>query len=77
MWRFTELRQYQFVQNGKNDYLLKLNAQPNTIVRELELLNAIKDYVGDDANIRIEYVDEIPLLASGKRKQVICNYNGK
>lgn len=77
MWRFTELRQYQFVQNGKNDYLLKLNAQPNSKIREEELLYAIKDYIGDDANINVEYVDEIPLLASGKRKQVICNYNGK
>lgn len=77
MWRFTELHQYQFVQNGKNDYLLKLNAQPNSKIREEELLYAIKDYIGDDANINVEYVDEIPLLASGKRKQVICNYNGK
>ena len=76
MWRFTELRQYQFIQNGKNDYILKLNVQSGAAVRERELLDSVKDYIGDDANIAIMYVDEIPLLASGKRKQVICNYNG-
>lgn len=74
MWRFSELRQYQFIQNGENDYVLKLNAQQDAVVREKELLDAIKEYVGIDANIHLEYVDEIPLLASGKRKQVICNY---
>lgn len=76
MWRFTELRQYQFIQNGKNDYVLKLNVQSGVTVRERELLDSVKDYIGDDANITLMYVDEIPLLASGKRKQVICNYNG-
>ncbi len=74
MWRFSEMLQYQFIQNFEYDYVLKLNAQQDAVVREKELLDAIKEYVGIDANIHLEYVDEIPLLASGKRKQVICNY---
>ena len=44
------------------------------MIREQKLLDVIKNYVGFDANIILEYVEEIPLLASGKRKQVICNY---
>ena len=74
MWDFLELKQYQFIQIGKNDYVLKLNAQPGAVIREQKLLDVIKNYVGFDANIILEYVEEIPLLASGKRKQVICNY---
>lgn len=76
MWRFKELRQYQFIQNSRNLYVLKLNVFKGNAVREDEILNAIRDYVGADAKIEIEYVNEIPLLASGKRKQIICNYHG-
>lgn len=77
MWRFSELRQYQFIQNDANDYLLKINSQPDQTIRIDEMLDAIKQYVGADANIIVENVDEIPLLVSGKRKQVICNYHGQ
>ena len=77
MWRFRELRQYQFIQNDANDYLLKINSQSGQNIRIEEILEAVKQYVGADANIRVEKVDEIPLLASGKRKQVICNYHGQ
>lgn len=74
LWYYRELNQYQFVQNGENDYLLKLNIDNKSFLRENELLNDIKKYIGEDANIKIEYIDEIPLLASGKRKQVVNNY---
>ncbi len=77
MWRFGELRQYQFIQNDANDYLLKINSQSGQNIRIEEILEAVKQYVGADANIKVEKVDEIPLLASGKRKQVICNYHGQ
>ena len=74
MWRFDQVRQYQFIQNDSNDYLLKINKQKEPFPQENEILKALKMYVGSDANIQVEYVDEIPLLASGKRKQVINNY---
>lgn len=74
MWRFDQVRQYQFIQNDSNDYLLKINKQKEPFSQENEILKALKMYVGSDANIQVEYVDEIPLLASGKRKQVINNY---
>ncbi len=74
LWRFKELNQYQFIQNQQNDYLIKLNTNKNEFNRLNELLMELKKYIGQDAKISVEYVDEIPLLASGKRKQVINNY---
>lgn len=74
MWRFDQVKQYQFIQNGRNDYLLKINKQVEPFTQENAILDALKGYVGSDAMIRIEYVDEIPLLSSGKRKQIVNNY---
>lgn len=74
LWRFKELKQYQFIQNQQNDYLIKLNTIQREFNRLHELLAELKKYIGQDAKISVEYVDEIPLLASGKRKQVINNY---
>ncbi|MGI6244130.1 MAG: hypothetical protein ACOYJK_11520 [Prevotella sp.] len=74
LWKYTELKQYQFIQNDKKEYELKLNKVEGEFVREKELLDDIKAYVGHDANIIVTYVDEIPLLSSGKRKQVVNNY---
>jgi phenylacetate-CoA ligase len=36
--------------------------------REEELLSLFKSYVGQDAKVKMEYVNEIPLLNSKKRK---------
>mgnify|MGYP000618149560 FL=1 len=34
----------------------------------------IRKIVGQDADVQIEYVEDIPVLASGKRKMVICEW---
>lgn len=73
-WKYTELKQYQFIQNSEKNYELKLNQVEGALVREREILDDIKTYVGHDADITVTYVDEIPSLSSGKRKQVINNY---
>jgi phenylacetate-CoA ligase len=39
--------------------------------REKDLINEFKNYFGEDAIIAVEYVNEIPLLNSGKRKKVM------
>ena len=74
MWKYDELKQYQLIQEGENKYVMKLNVVSLPFLREDAMLKDIKEYIGNDANIEVEYVDEIPLLASGKRKQVVCNY---
>lgn len=70
MWLYPEIRQYQFIQASKSDYLFRLNLSVK-FEREAILILEFKKYFGIDANIRVEYVDEIPLLNSGKRKKVI------
>lgn len=70
MWKYSELKQYQFVQKGKKEYVFRLNPW-TTFPREDELINEFKSYLGENAKVSIEYVDEIPLLSSGKRKLVV------
>ncbi len=69
MWKYIELAQYQFIQVSKRKYKFKLNAVEK-FLREDELVNEFKGYLGHDARIKVKYVDEIPLLSSGKRKKV-------
>ncbi|NRD19935.1 phenylacetate--CoA ligase family protein [Winogradskyella eckloniae] len=69
------LKQYQFIQLDEKDYEVKLNLQePNTFPFETELIADIKSDFGPDAKITITFVDEIPALASGKRRKVINRY---
>jgi phenylacetate-CoA ligase len=74
MWKYTEVRQFQFIQTGATDYLMKLNCQDDVFDRQAELIADVQRYLGEDASIRVEYVDGIPLLASGKRKEVMNTY---
>ncbi|MCX8491158.1 MAG: hypothetical protein ORN54_08830 [Cyclobacteriaceae bacterium] len=70
MWSYTEIEQYQFVQKGKREYVFKIST-PNKFEKEHQLVNEFKSYLGQDAVFKVEYVQEIPLLSSGKRKKVV------
>lgn len=76
MHEFQDISQYQFIQNGERDYKMLLNLRPGltSFVRENDMIVMLKSFLGNDANIEIEYVNEIPVLKSGKRKQVVNNY---
>ena len=75
MWKYSQLiKQFQFIQNGPNTYLLKLNCDRSKFIKENELIDDLKNYLCNDAKIVIEYVNEIPRLASGKRKKIINNF---
>ncbi|MDO5980472.1 CoF synthetase [Flavivirga spongiicola] len=67
---FPELNQFQIIQKSKKKYILKINID-SEFTREQELLAYYNSYLGDDANISVEYVDEIPVLSSGKRRVII------
>jgi phenylacetate-CoA ligase len=73
MWKYTEILQYQLVQTGLKSYIFKINAD-NGFNRERELVSEFKHYLGDDADFQVEYVSEIPLLSSGKRKKIVNTY---
>ena len=73
MWQYTEIAQYQLVQEGRKEYTLKINAD-GPFTKEDRIIQEFKLYLGDDAIIRVEYVSEIPLLSSGKRKMIVNKY---
>ena len=68
------LKQYQFIQQGEKDYEVKLNLQDDHFEFETDLIADIKSDFGEDANVKVTYVDEIPPLSSGKRRKVMNNY---
>ncbi|MDO5980426.1 CoF synthetase [Flavivirga spongiicola] len=74
---YALLKQYQFIQQGKKEYEIKLNLQGDTFPYENDLIEDVKKDFGKDANVTITYVDEIPPLASGKRRKVVNNYQKK
>lgn len=73
----SNIRQWQFIQNGEKSYLFRLclyEEKPEFInFTKIEL----KKILGDDAIIEVECVNEIPVLSSGKRKVVINNWKNK
>jgi phenylacetate-CoA ligase len=71
-WQFPEIQQYQFIQESKINYTLKINTQ-DRFVRQKEMEALLEKLLGDKAVIKIEEVEEIPVLASGKRKYIVNN----
>ena len=56
-----------FHQEDIRKYTLWLNGEKEEI-DEKAILDFIRPYFGEDAEITVEYLDEIPVLNSGKRK---------
>lgn len=76
MHEFQDISQYQFIQNGEKEYKMLLNLRDGLKMfkRENDMLVMLRSFLGQDAYIDVEYVEEIPVLKSGKRKQVVNNY---
>ena len=76
MWKYNELKQYQFIQEDEKKYTIKVNGAEGVYPDEdIEL--TMKEILGADAEITIEHVSQIPVLESGKFKKTICNYKPK
>ncbi|MGJ5640486.1 CoF synthetase [Formosa sp. S-31] len=73
--KYSNIKQYQFIQEDDKKYVFKLNVEPEFNC-ETQIKNEFKALLGKDAELEIEYVKEIPLLSSGKRKLVL-NRNKK
>lgn len=67
---YDDISQWQFVQTAEKDYVLKL-VMRNPSATADAVVGQLKEQLGSDANVGIEYTDEIPVLASGKRKPVV------
>ncbi len=70
MKEFTGIKQFQFIQHGPQIYEFKLNVEPS-FDGERKLIEEFKIPLGPEAQIDVHYVDDIPLLSSGKRKKVV------
>ncbi len=68
--KYNQLKQCQLVQKTTKKYCLILNCD-GIFIKEKELIIEFKDYLGTDAQIEVKYVNEIPLLASGKRRSIV------
>ncbi len=69
---FDKIQQFQFVQKKEKQYILKLNGVKG-IYADDTFVNVFKGVMGSDAQIIVEHVTEIPVLKSGKRKEVVCD----
>ena len=69
------LSQWQFIQHTAKSYTLRLSYSDERIKQSADRFSSLmKEILGEDAEIQIEFVREIPVLNSGKRKIVVCEY---
>lgn len=69
---FKTILQWQFIQKDEKEYCVKLQVTDDS---ELDaVVKEILSIVGDDAMVTVEKVDAIPVLTSGKRKPVVCEW---
>ncbi len=69
LWDVEGVGQYQFIQTGLKTYELRLTGDREKMNVE-GMLERIRPSFGDGADISVTFVDEIPVLASGKRKYI-------
>ena len=72
---YEKIRQWQFVQKGETDYSIRISlfaAEDKDEVLKIE--KPLRDIIGNDALLHFDFVEEIPVLASGKRKMVVNEY---
>ena len=72
MWGIRGLKQWQFIQNSRDEYTLRLNSD-----KELDpqvVINKIQKTLGVDAKIKVQTEEGIPVLASNKRRAIINEY---
>lgn len=71
-----KIQQWQFIQEGEKEYTLRLVSTDVEVRQNAKHFeDLMKELLGQDAVVHVDYPDEIPVLSSGKRKVVICKYN--
>ena len=74
--KYDKIKQFQLIQENHNTYIIKLNVY-NDFDQQNYIIDEFKNHLGEDANIKVIYVNDIPLLHSGKRKLVINKMHSK
>lgn len=70
MEEFMDIQQFQLIQEDYFHFKWILNTKNHSY--EDTILNHSKALFGQDSNWKIEYVDEIPKLRSGKSRMTVC-----
>lgn len=70
---YDNIAQWQVVQESRTNFVLKLVMRKED-ASVCKVIEQFKEFLGKEANITIEYVNDIPVLASGKRKPVVNNW---
>lgn len=60
------LRQARCIQTGIRDYTIQINPEKGACVDEEAVRASYRKYLGEDANIELEYIDSVPIQQSGK-----------
>lgn len=69
MWGVEGLRQWQFIQNSEDTYTVRLNGSEK--LNPQIVVNKLQKILGKNAKIRVQLEDDIPVLASNKRRAII------
>lgn len=67
MWNLKGVKQFRFIQEDVTRYTMCLNGDRD-LIDVNDVIGRLKPFLGKRAEINIEFVDEIPVLNSGKRK---------
>ncbi|PAU74198.1 hypothetical protein CK498_23625 [Halomonas salipaludis] len=67
---YPEIKQWQFIQKTSSRYVVKLNLYRP--IDDKVIIDCVKNIFGNEAEVEVEVVSDIPVLASGKRRSVIC-----
>ena len=69
LFGYSGIRQFQFAQTGRGTYQLTVIAA-NDHTRDADMVAALRESLGADADIAVVYADHIDSLPSGKRRPV-------
>lgn len=73
---FSNIQQYQLIQDSRENFTLNIIDSQKYYSFD-EYKDALETVVGKGINLNLCYLDQLPVLNSGKFKRVICNYTPK
>lgn len=71
--KYRDIKQFQLIQESSKEYRWVLNTMNHGY--EAIISDETRNMFGKDADVHIQYVEEIPKLQSGKTQMTICKLN--
>lgn len=70
-----DIEQFQIIQETRTHLIINLIMKENKVVDQKWCISKVKKVMGDDCEVEIRYLDQLPITNSGKFRYVICNYH--